>query len=240
MQSPITINTRRKTINFLLDGDQDKLFKYISNLKYLVTHRQLKRTMIQRKVIEYVNVEGVNIEKPFSNGSETTSWWKKFIYYVENNECKMKSHPYWKKIAANEPISFELAYDENGKHVLFEPLPSEDDDDEDVVIVEPEVALVDKTNQDTIVMYDQFKRTIPIIQVENRASKRSRYEDDEEINHNKKQRQITINCRYGSFCINENCIFVHPENIKPGPHNRKCMYGTLCTKKGCKYNHKTH
>jgi len=228
MQPPITISTRRKTINFLLDFEQAKLFKHIANLKYLVTHRQLNRKMIQNKVIEYVNVEGVNIEKPFSNGRETTSWWNKFIYYVENNECKMKSHPYWENIAANMPISCELAYDEDGKYVLFEPLPSEDDVEE---VAEPEVL-----KENTVVLYDQFKRTIPTIQVENRAFKRSRENDEEEPIY-KKYKQINTECRYGLYCINEYCNFFHPYDFTPGPHNRKCKYSSNCKTLGCKFNH---
>lgn len=295
MQSPITIHTRRKTINFLLEFEQDKLFKYISNLKYLVTHRQLNRKMIQNKVIDYVNVEGVNIEKPFSNGSETTTWWKKFIYYVENNECKMKSHPYWEDIATNSPISFGLAYDSDGRYVLFEPLPSTefvDDCDVDTVIDEDNIVdltddkcLIDKPNQDTVfktVNHDQFNRTIPIIQVMKQASKRSREDENEVKNQDKKYKPVTTGtvpifpdrklwlgrtssnpsmvpvgnysplglhafgytvkdcreCRYSSFCINTNCIFVHPENIIPGPHNRKCKYGVNCRTLGCNFNHK--
>ena len=246
MLSTITISTRRKTINFLLELDQNKLFKYISNLPYLITHRQLNRKMIQCKVIEYVNVEGVNIEKPFSNGSETTSWWKKFIYYVENNECKIKSHPYWENIATNSPISFELAFDSNEKYVLFEPLPSTefvDDCDADTVIDEDDVNTstnVYKPNQDTVFKtanHDQFNRTIPIIQVMKQAPKRSREEEEQE-HQNKKYKPITRECRYNSFCTNKDCIFVHPVNIIPGPHNRKCMYGIKCNNRNCKFNHK--
>lgn len=257
MQATITINTRRKTINFLLEIDQYKLFSYISNLEYLVTHRQLNRKMIQSKVIEYVNVEGVNIEKPFTNGSETSSWWRKFVHYVENNENKMKSHPYWDTIASNGPISCELAFDEDGNYVLFDPLPStKTDDSEDVVVIdEPPVVVIDKSHVVVIdepvvkkvtydefkpVMHDQFKRTIPIIQVKSQGTKRSREEEDENVQH-KRYQPITRECRYTSFCLNKYCIFVHPKNITPGPHNRKCIYGSHCNKrnKGCEFNHET-
>jgi len=182
--------------------------------------------MIQSKVIEYVNVKGVNIEKPFSNGSETTSWWKKFIQYVENNENKMKSHPYWNTIATNGPISYELAFDEDENYVLFDPLPYTEINDSDEVVVLDYEPLVQT------VTYEQFK---------SQGTKRLREDENFEEHRPKKLQAITTKCRYTSFCTNEYCVFLHPENITPGPHNRKCMYGSHCNKlnSGCKFNHET-
>ena len=42
-------------------------------------------------------------------------------------------------------------------------------------------------------------------------------------------------CRYGAGCANDNCLFIHHQNGRPG--QRPCMFGVDCAEHQCVFAH---